>query len=59
MDRVEELIVVFNNNVLTCILVQIKALCILVTMIKYTSFYDKGFPCLPKPLTHSFGAKLC
>jgi len=34
-DRAEELIVVFNHNVINFILLQIRSLCM------YTSYYDK------------------
>jgi len=46
-DRAEELIVVFNHNVTNLyILLQIRALCIRVTMIKHTGFYDRVCTCL-------------
>jgi len=46
-DRAEELIVVFNDNVMNLFFTANKStVCIRATMIKYTSFYDKVFTCL-------------
>ena len=43
---IKEYNLVNNHNVIKCILQQIKVLCIQITMIKYTSFYDRVFTCL-------------